>query len=79
MASAKTIRKCSQVILFVNIIASVIIGFSVVDIGDKSRSTSIEVLGFVIVVVGIFFAVMLNALFIGFADIIDNTVVPLSA
>ncbi len=67
MKSAATIRTCSQIMMVITIIASIILGAVLIKGDDYA------VIGFLIMVFGIFSGIMINALFQGFADIIDNT------
>lgn len=69
MQSSSTIRTCSKIMMVIIIIASVIAGIAFLAIGYDFY----PVLGLIVIVVGCFSAIMMNALFRGFADIIDNT------
>lgn len=68
MRSANTIRTCSTIMEVITIIASFLIGLVVFSI-----NSNLIVITIVIWVAGIFGAVMQNALFQGFADLIDNS------
>lgn len=69
MQSASTIRSCSTGLMVLTVLSSIIIGILMLFSGDGAKI----ILGLVIMVAGIFSGVMINALFNGFADIIDNT------
>ena len=67
MESAATIRMCSKIMMVITIIASFVSGIAIMVIDYN------YLVGLPILVVGVFSGIMMNALFQGFADIIDNT------
>ncbi len=64
MKSAATIRTCSTIMMIITICVSLLFGLALLEETPA---------GIVVMVVGIFSGIMMNALFKGFADIIDNT------
>lgn len=68
MKSANTIRTCSATMMIVLILGSIGGGIFL-----ATRDDDFIILMILIWIVGIFGAIMQNALFQGFADIIDNT------
>ena len=69
MSSASTIRTCSKIMLAITIIGSLVCGYALM----QSYYDYYTFLGLLVMVAGTFSGIMMNALFHGFADIIDNT------